>query len=88
MEICTDLKNDHFDFHIPGLHTTAKTDRLVSVDQSKITLYKMCICRNVQCLIDTTTLGYCTFICLVFYNWNVYSRDIDQRNISSMHHDI
>lgn len=88
MEICTDLKNDHFDFHIPGLHTTAKTDRLVSVDQFKITLYKMCICRNVQCLIDTTTLGYCTFICLVFYNWNVYSRDIDQRNISSMHHDI
>lgn len=46
MEICTDLKNDHFDFYIPGLHTTAKTDRLASVDQFKITLYKMCICRK------------------------------------------
>lgn len=33
--------------------------------------------RHDQCLMKTTTLGYCTFVCLMIYNWNVYSRDID-----------
>lgn len=46
-------------------------------DQVLTTLYKMCISRHDQSLIKTTTQAYCTFICLVIYNWNVYSGDID-----------
>lgn len=65
----------------------SKTNRWASVDHFKTTLYKMCISRHDQSLIKTTTQAYCTFICLMVYNWNVYSGDIDLYNISSMHHD-